>query len=119
MIRFVSRLAAYVIDHVRAVGLTNGRAKNSARSGHRLLMTAIRAGFEPFRALGSPIASRTKTMLSERSGVLGKAEPHTTAQNRRGLVRVLFELPGGPSFSPYPSADQLISVQNPLPDWVG
>ena len=37
------------IGRHRVDGSTTGRAKNSARSGHRLLTTAIRAGFEPGR----------------------------------------------------------------------
>jgi hypothetical protein len=41
--------------------------KTRVRSGHCSLTTAIRAGFEPFRALGSPI----------RSGILGKAKNPT------------------------------------------
>jgi hypothetical protein len=60
---------------------TIGRAKNPARSGHRLLAMAIRAGFEPFRALGSPFVSHKEDAFLR----IGIWPAHATAQNRRGL----------------------------------
>jgi hypothetical protein len=82
-------------------------------------MMAIRAGFEPFRALGSPIASRTKTMLPGRPGILGKAKPPRRGSKPARISYRANRAPGRAEFFALPSADQLISVQNPLPDWVG
>jgi hypothetical protein len=65
-------------------GSTLGRAKNFGALLTSIAEKAIRAGFEPFRALGWPIASWTKTMSSERFGILGQGQAHSAAQNRRG-----------------------------------
>jgi hypothetical protein len=78
---------------------TIGRAKNSARSGLCLLMVAIRAGFEPFFALGYRIAHKDGAFKAIR--YLGQYRPNAAAQNGRGRVTEPIESPGAPSFSPY------------------
>jgi hypothetical protein len=50
---------------------------------------AIRAGFEPFLALGSSIGFRTTRICGRRYGTLSKAKLQATAQNRRGFITKL------------------------------
>jgi hypothetical protein len=59
----------------RRYGPRSAGRKTSARAGHYFLKTAIRAGFEPSYALGSPTDSRTKRTRWGGSIFLGETNP--------------------------------------------
>jgi hypothetical protein len=81
-------------------GAANGRAKNSARIRYGLRMTAVRAGFEPWRGIAiiQIFAGCPCVCIRARPG---EAIPSLAAQNRRGLSEDGSGALGAPSFSPY------------------
>jgi hypothetical protein len=81
-------------------GPHDGGAKNSAHFGHRLLKMVIRAGFEPFCVLASPIGLPQTQRVQDGPLSLATPSPQRGSKPAR-LNTEPIDVLGAPSFSPY------------------